>query len=180
MALLTRGELRSLLERQLPEALDTRWATQATDQAAPAEHGAAQPVLSEDDAVVHAATIVPVAHFLRDNFGYTLLSNITATDYLGHNLIEVLYQFYNPEEGGPDVRVRVRVGRSAEECVVPSLTPTWPGANLQEREAFDMYGVRFPGHPNLARIYMWDEFKGFPMRKDFPKTGDKYTHVTGE
>ena len=49
-----------------------------------------------------------------------------------------------------------------------------PDADLQEREAFDMYGVDFPGHPNLVRVYMWDEFEGFPMRKDFPKQGDKY------
>lgn len=177
MALLARGELRSILESEMPDALDLRWkATAGNDTAA---HAPNQPVLSEDDAVVHAEFIVPIAHFLRDNFGYALLSNITAIDYLAINTMEVLYQFYNPA-GGEDVRVRVRVGRSSDECVIPSLTPTWPGANLQEREAFDMYGVHFTDHPYLARVYMWDEFKGFPLRKDFPRTGDKYTHVTGE
>ena len=179
MTLLLKGELRSKLEADLSAALDTRWATAAT--AAPeGDHAGALPVLSEDDAVVHAAQIVPVAHYLRDTLGYAFLSNITVIDYPALNMMELLYQFYNIVDGGPDVRVRVRVGRTPETCVVPSLTPTWPGANLQEREAYDMYGVVFPGHPNLARIYMWDEFKGFPMRKDFPKTGDKYTHVTGE
>ncbi|ABX07612.1 MAG TPA: NADH-quinone oxidoreductase subunit C [Herpetosiphon sp.] len=178
MALLARGELRSILQTEMPNALDTRWDTQATDQ--PEAHGEGQTILLDFDAVVKAEALVEVAHFIRDKFGYTLLSNITAVDYLKQGLIEVVYQFYNAAEGGPDLRVRVRIGRSPEECIVPSLTPTWPGADLQEREAYDMYGVVFPGHPNLARIYMWDEFKGFPMRKDFPKTGDKYTHVTGE
>lgn len=180
MTLLSKGQLRSILETDLPGSLDTTWATLATSAIETADHGAAPPVLSEDDAVVQAEQIVPVAHLLRDQLGYAFLSNITAIDYPAYNMIELLYQFYNIDEAGPDVRVRVRVGRSPEACVVPSLTPTWPGADLQEREAYDMYGVVFPGHPNLARIYMWDEFKGFPMRKDFPKTGDKYTHVTGE
>jgi NADH-quinone oxidoreductase subunit C len=70
------------------------------------------------------------------------------------------------------VVIKTRVAR--EQSAVPSLTPVWPGADLQEREAFDLYGVRFTGHPNLTRIYMWDEFESFPMRKDFPKQGDKY------
>ncbi len=68
--------------------------------------------------------------------------------------------------------VKTRVPR--EQPIVPSLTPFWPGASLQEREAFDLYGVQFPGHPDLRRVYMWDEFEGHPMRKDFPKQGDKY------
>jgi NADH-quinone oxidoreductase subunit C len=57
---------------------------------------------------------------------------------------------------------------------VPSLTPFWPGANFVEREAYDLYGINFIGHPYLKRIYMWDELEGYPMRKDFPKQGDKY------
>ncbi len=179
MALLLKGELRSKLQAELPAALDVRWANQATAPET-AEHAGALPVLIEDDAVVHAAQIVPVAHFLRDTLGYDYLSNITVVDYLAFSIMELVYQFYNTTAGGADVRVRVRIGRTPEACIVPSLSPTWPGANLQEREAYDMYGVVFPGHPNLARVYMWDEFKGFPMRKDFPKTGDKYTHVTGE
>lgn len=68
--------------------------------------------------------------------------------------------------------LKVRVPRDVPE--VPSLTPYWPGANLHEREAFDLFGIIFTGHPFLRRIYMWDEFEGWPMRKDFPKQGDKY------
>lgn len=178
MPLLSKGELRDILGTEIPEALDRRWAAPSHDEAT-GGHEATGPVLAVDDAIVKAEHLAAVAVLLRDKYGYEYLSNITVIDYLQANLIEVLYQFYNLE-GGADVRVRVRVGRGPEECIIPSLTPIWPGADLQEREAFDMYGVIFPGHPHLERIYLWDEFKGFPMRKDFPKTGDKYTHVTGE
>ena len=92
-------------------------------------------------------------------------------DYLADGVIELVYRFLHLE-GGPPLAIKTRVPR--EQAVVPSITPFWPGADLQEREAFDLYGVDFPGHPNLKRVYMWDEFEGFPMRKDFPKQGDKY------
>jgi len=55
---------------------------------------------------------------------------------------------------------------------LPSLTPIWRSAELQEREIFDLYGIRFEGHPDLRRILMWDEFEDFPMRKDFREPDD--------
>ena len=186
--MLRSGELRELLARDLPGALaPARTAAIAQNggsvrEGAPANAKGAggaegtRPVLQDYDVVVTADSIPSVAAYLRDRHGYEYLSNITAVDYILDGLIEVVYQFYNLEGGGPQT-VRVRVPR--EDSVIPTLTGEWPGANLQEREAFDLYGVRFPGHPYLRRIYMWDEFEGFPMRKDFPKTGDKYTHETG-
>jgi NADH-quinone oxidoreductase subunit C len=128
-------------------------------------------LLATADAVVLAERLADVARYVRDTLGYQLLSNITAVDYLADGVIELVYHFYHLD-GGPPLVIKTRMPR--QQAVVPSLTPFWPGADLQEREAFDLYGVRFPGHPNLARIYMWDEFEGFPMRKDFPKQGDKY------
>jgi NADH-quinone oxidoreductase subunit C len=112
-----------------------------------------------------------VALYVRDTLGYEYLSNITAVDYLADGVIEVVYHFYHLD-GGPALAIKTRVPRV--QTAVPSLTPVWPGADLQEREAFDLYGVDFVGHPHLKRIYMWDEFEGYPMRKDFPKQGDKY------
>ena len=56
-----------------------------------------------------------------------------------------------------------------DDLVVPSLVPLWSGANWLEREAFDMYGVRFEGHPQLKRIYLYEQFEGHPLRKDYPK-----------
>nr|PZN29654.1 MAG: NADH-quinone oxidoreductase subunit C [Chloroflexota bacterium] len=128
-------------------------------------------MLATDDAVVHAERLPEVARYLRDTLGYTYLSNITAVDYIADGVIELVYHFYSLQ-GGPPLVVKTRVPR--DNPSVPSLTPEWPGADLQEREAYDLYGVIFPGHPDLRRVYMWEEFEGFPMRKDFPKQGDKY------
>ena len=186
--MLRSGELRELLARDLPEALaPERRHVVATNggsvqEGAPAQAKGAgantgtRPAMQNYDVVVTAASMPRVAAYLRDRHGYEYLSNITAIDYILDGVIEVMYQFYHLAGGGPQT-VRVRCPR--ENPVIPSLTAEWPGANLQEREAFDLYGVQFPGHPYLRRIYMWDEFQGFPMRKDFPKTGDKYTHETG-
>jgi NADH-quinone oxidoreductase subunit C len=175
-------ELKERLMRDLPGALaPSRLRTPAGNGHSPAE-AEAKPrakkgeegpadLLATDDAVVLAERIVDVATYVRDKLGYQLLSNLTAVDYLTDGVIELVYHFMHLE-GGPPLVIKVRAPR--ELPVVPSLTPFWPGADLQEREAFDLYGVQFPGHPNLKRIYMWDEFEGYPMRKDFPKQGDKY------
>ncbi|HZB96523.1 MAG TPA: NADH-quinone oxidoreductase subunit C [Herpetosiphonaceae bacterium] len=185
--MLRSGELRELLARDLPGALAPGPARYGGGNGGSVREGAAasakgvhgegtRPRLQDYDAVVNADSLPRVAAYLRDRHGYAFLSNITAVDYILDGLIEVVYHFFNLAGGGPQT-VRVRLSR--ERPIVPSLTGEWPGANLQEREAFDLYGVQFPGHPYLRRIYMWDEFVGHPMRKDFPKTGDKYTHETG-
>ncbi len=66
-------------------------------------------------------------------------------------------------------RLRLLCGLAAGDPVIASLVELWPGANWFEREAFDMYGVRFSGHPDLRRILMYQEFQGYPLRKDYPK-----------
>ena len=174
-------ELKERFIRDLPGALApsrprTRTHNGAGAKAEPparAKKGEEGPVdlLATDDVVVTAERIPDVARYVRDALGYQFLSNLTAVDYMADGVIELVYHFYHLD-GGPPLVIKTRMPR--EQPVVPSLTPFWPGADLQEREAFDLYGVRFPGHPNLTRIYMWDEFEGFPMRKDFPKQGDKY------
>lgn len=128
-------------------------------------------LLATNDTVIDRARVADVALWLRDTHGYALLTNLTAVDYLRDGIIEVVYHLLNLRGGAPAV-FKTRVPRDAPH--VPSLTPHWPGADLQEREAFDLYGVIFDGHPYLRRVFMWDEFEGFPMRKDFPKQGDKY------
>jgi NADH-quinone oxidoreductase subunit C len=175
-------ELKERLTRDLPGALaPSRLRTPAGNGHTPAEaepkprakKGEEAPVdlLATDDAVVLADRLADVALYVRDTLDYEYLSNITAVDYLADGVIEVVYHFYHLD-GGPALVVKTRVPRA--QAAVPSLTPVWPGADLQEREAFDLYGVDFVGHPHLKRIYMWDEFEGYPMRKDFPKQGDKY------
>lgn len=128
-------------------------------------------LLETDDPVILAERVPDVLRYMRDTLGYEFLSNLTPVDYLADNVIEIVYHLMHLD-GGPPLVIKTRVPR--DHAVVPSITPFWPGADLQEREAYDLFGVDFPGHPFLTRIYMWDEFEGYPMRKDFPKQGDKY------
>lgn len=159
MASVSPEELRDLLGRDLPDAL------------APQDGAAPTGMLATSATLVLPEHIPVVARYLRDRLGYQYLSNITAVDFLADGLFELVYHFYQLA-GGPPLVVKVRVPRDAPS--LPSLTSFWPGAALQEREAFDLFGVTFPDHPDLRRVYMWDEFEGFPMRKDFPRQGDKY------
>ena len=66
-------------------------------------------------------------------------------------------------------RIRIKIAVPEADPRVPSLAGLWPAFDWQERETFDMYGIRFDGHPDLRRIYMYDEFVGYPLRKDYPK-----------
>jgi NADH-quinone oxidoreductase subunit C len=70
-------------------------------------------------------------------------------------------------------RLRVRVSVAGRDPVADSVTPVWPTANWHEREIFDLFGVRFAGHPDLRRILMPDEWEGFPLRKDYPVEGPR-------
>lgn len=182
MPIINAETLREHLERDLPGVLAPPPATARQEPAAEEEqkpkgkgkgkHAPAKPdFLTTDDAVVLAERLPEVATYLRDKLGYEYLSDIAVVDYLDDDLFEIVYRFYTLE-GGDSLVVKVRVPRS--KPLVPSLTPIWPGATFHEREGYDLYGIRFKGHPYPKRIYMWEEFKGFPMRKDFPRQGDKY------
>lgn len=173
--------LRERLRNDLPEALAPSQPRVSTDAAAPAAKGKAREgpadLLATNDIVVVAACMPDVARYLRDTLGYELLSTITVVDVIAEDLFEVVYHFF-ALEGGPALVIKTRVPRDQPD--VPSITPFWPGASLQEREGFDLYGVNFIGHPYLKRVYMWDEFEGYPMRKDFPRQGDKYLEESDE
>ena len=181
MTSISAAAFRASLTRDLPHVLDPSVPmvpSSSTDQGEtvqprPKAKKEQTPVnlLATNDTVVRSAYIADVAHYIHDTLGYHLLSNITAVDYLAEHVIELVYHFVHLA-GGPPLVVKTRLPRA--QPVVPSLAPFWPGASLQEREAYDLYGVDFAGHPDLRRVYMWDEFEGFPMRKDFPKQGDKY------
>lgn len=109
------------------------------------------------------------AALLRDRFDYTYLSSITAVDWLER--IELLYHLYShsPHERQGCVVLKVDLERPPypEYPYAPSLTPLWPGAEFQEREVYDLMGVKFTGHPDLRRILLADDFPGHPLRKDF-------------
>ncbi len=118
-----------------------------------------------DGLVVAADQLAEVATAIRDDLGFNLLSSVNYVDYLADDYFEVVYNVYNTRAIGPGLTFKARTPRS--EAILPSLTGVWPSANFQEREAWDLMGIRFTGHPNLKRILTWEGFAGHPLRKDW-------------
>ncbi len=117
-----------------------------------------------DGYIVEAAKLVEIAKSLRDDMGYDYLSSVTGVDYLPDDKMEVVYHLYR-SAGGPALTLKIQTPR--DDSVVPSLVSIYPGADFQEREAWDLLGIRFEGHPDLRRILLWDGFHGHPLRKDW-------------
>ncbi len=115
--------------------------------------------------IVNKESLIEVATAVRDEFGYDLLTAVTGVDYIAENKMEVVYHAYKTT-GGPGLAFKVQVDR-ADPVEVPSLVGLWPGVDFQEREAWDLYGIKFIGHPDLRRILMWEGFEGHPLRKDW-------------
>ena len=86
--------------------------------------------------------------------------------------LEAVYHLYSMTHKHGPVVIRMHTADRGEGARLPSLTPVWRSAEFQEREIFDLYGVRFDGHPDLRRILMWDEFEDYPMRKDYRDPDD--------
>jgi NADH-quinone oxidoreductase subunit C len=132
-------------------------------------------VISSHDFRGDATAIVPrdkllaVSRWLREDpdTRFDMLLDVTAVDYLGRvPRFEVVYHFYSIAKNH---RFRLKVPLDQGDVKLPSLVSLWPGANWLERETWDMYGITFEGHPNLRRIYLYEEFEGHPLRKDYPK-----------
>lgn len=119
---------------------------------------------------VQPEAIVDVAKYLRDDpsLRFVNITDITAVDYPGRERrFDVVYHFLSPT-----LNARIRVKAEADETTqVPSLIEVFPGADWFEREAYDLYGVIFTGHPDMRRILTDYGFDGHPLRKDFPTTG---------
>jgi NADH-quinone oxidoreductase subunit C len=98
---------------------------------------------------------------------FNFLVDLTAVDYLDKRTprFEVVYHLYSLSKNH---RLRVKIPVAGEDPVVDSLTPLWKGANWLEREVWDMFGIRFRGHPDLRRILLYEQFEGYPLRKDYP------------
>ncbi|PJF44002.1 MAG: NADH-quinone oxidoreductase subunit NuoD [Phototrophicales bacterium] len=117
--------------------------------------------------VVDRDALTDVARIVRDELGYDYLSSATAVDYLGYedgDYLEMVYHCYRTTGGAPLV-LKSRTPRDV--ATLPSVVSIWPGADFQEREAYDLYGIYFNGHPNMKRILLWEGFEGHPMRKDW-------------
>jgi NADH-quinone oxidoreductase subunit C/D len=116
--------------------------------------------------VVDPEQLPALATHLRDEMGFDYLTNLSASDY--PDRLEVVYNLYSTraDQQGVGIPFKVRVPDKADPHV-PSLASIYKSANFQEREVWDMFGVRFDGHPNLKRILLWEGFEGFPLRKDW-------------
>ncbi len=86
--------------------------------------------------------------------------------------LEAVYHLYSMEKRHGPVILRMRTGNRTDQVRLPSLTPVWRSAEFQEREIYDLFGIVFEGHPDLRRLLMWDEFRDFPMRKDYVEPDD--------
>ena len=127
-------------------------------------------LFGDDTVLARKEGIVEVCAFLRDEPGlqYGFLMDLTAVDYLGQgksDRFEVVYHFYSLEHNH---RVRIKVPVSEEDCRLDSISTLWASANWAEREVWDLYGIKFNGHPDLRRILLYEPFEGHPLRKDYP------------
>ena len=128
-----------------------------------AQHG-------DETLILRKEAILDVAQLLKEDpeLQFNFLMDITAVDYLGRQpRFEVVYHFLSLPFNR---RLRIKLQSNDLYPTVKSLTPLWKTANWLERECYDLYGIRFEGHPNLTRIMLYEGFDGHPLRKDYPKT----------
>lgn len=130
-----------------------------------------QGVGGDDCAFVRRERIAEVCRYLKDDpaLDFKMAPYITCVDYLGVDpRFEIIYQLVSTAKNH---RVRLRVKVSESDCRVPTVTAIWRGADWFERYCFDLYGVTFDGHPDMRRLFMYEEFVGHPLRKDYPLKG---------
>ena len=127
-------------------------------------HGDLSVTVRKDD-------IVQISRYLRDDEGlqFDSIRDVVGIDmYRPENRYEVVYNLYSLKN---NYRLFLKVLVDQQDLRIPTVVGVWPGANWLEREAFDMFGIVFEGHPDLRRIYMPEEFEYYPLRKDFPLMG---------
>jgi NADH/F420H2 dehydrogenase subunit C len=117
--------------------------------------------------LLRADRFVDVCQFLRDDpalaFDYLVME--TAVDYIEADYFELIYILRSMTHNR-ETAIKLRTD-NRDDPIVPSVFDIWQTAEFQEREIYDMFGIRFAGHPDLRRLFMWDEFRGYPLRKDF-------------
>ena len=140
--------------------------------------------------IVPHAGLLDVVYFLKNDpeLFMDYVSNVTGVDWLPRKekskaadgkeveiekpgYLEVVYHFYSIKKKHGPIVLRCRADDRLNP-ILPSITPLFRGAEFQEREIYDLYGIKFSGHPDLRRILMWDEFEDYPMRKDYQEPDD--------
>ncbi len=130
-----------------------------------AEIAGVAPEWNDTDVWIPPERLVRIGKFLRDDpeLDLQMLNSISAVDYIEY--FELVYHFRSLRFNTTFVLKTRIYGREAPKA--PSLIEVWPGADMQEREIWDLMGIEFTGHPNLKRILLWEGFPGHPLRKDF-------------
>ena len=128
-------------------------------------------------AVVPVEQVFEVLRWLKEEKGFDLLVDVTCVDYLhfreARNRFGLVYLLANTQT---NERLTIRTFVNDPEPEAPSVVPLWEGANWLEREVWDMFGIRFAGHPDLRRILLPEEFTAYPLRKDYPLQGRGERH----
>jgi len=118
---------------------------------------------------IAASDLREIAKFCRDELSFDYLIDITSIDNFGEEpRFEIVYHLYSLAYG---IHLRLKLAVPKEANAVDTVSDIWPTANWHEREAYDMMGIKFNGHPDLRRILMWEGYPYFPLRKDFPLEG---------
>ncbi|MBI3271875.1 MAG: NADH-quinone oxidoreductase subunit C [Planctomycetes bacterium] len=127
-----------------------------------------QPVVA-----VKRGRIAEILRFLKEDpaLAFDSLTDVTAVDYMNRDLWERFAVVYNLYSFSRNARFRVKAFVPEADPSIASAASIWAGATWAEREAYDMYGIRFEGHPDLRRILMPDDYPGHPLRKDYPLKG---------
>jgi NADH-quinone oxidoreductase subunit C len=131
----------------------------------------------ETRVVVSAERAYESLQFLKADRGFDFLAELTCVDYLNYrgatDRFGLVYILVNTATGE---RITVRTFLNEPDLTIPSVVPLWEGANWLEREVFDMFGIKFEGHPDLRRVLLPEEFTAFPLRKDYPMQGRGERH----
>jgi len=123
--------------------------------------------LGDTAVVIVWDALLDIVNFLRKKpYEFNMLLDLTCVDYQGRSpRFEMVYHVFAL---AARKRLRIKLAVPDDQPVVDSLTPVWKNANWLEREVYDMFGIRFEGHPDLRRLFMYDGFEGHPLRKDYP------------
>lgn len=121
----------------------------------------------EETVVVPREKLIEALSFLKEQGPFEMLVDLTAVDYYRRKTprFEVVYHLLSLSQNR---RLRVKTPVPEDDPVVPTVVPLWKGANWLEREVYDLFGIRFEGHPDLKRILLWEGYEGHPLRKDYP------------
>ena len=157
----------------IPDQLKAVPAAAALEQRFSASTQGGHNNLNEATVFLDPAAIVEACRFLKHEQGFIRLAGITCVDWTPADpRFEVVYLLHSIEK---NVRLRLKC-RVAEGAEIDSVTPVWRAANWYEREVFDMFGITFRNHPDMRRILMPADWEGFPLRKDYPVHGHKYSY----